>query len=282
VRDHEPGLKPAVGSEEGGQAGQRGVDQPLRAPLADGAEFRHRDRDDIGGHRHRLAVEVPAREQLARVREDHRVVRGRVDLDGEGTGGEFQRVAHGPVHLGHAAQGVGVLDLAAIAVRLADGAAGQELAQVARGGRLSGVRAGGVDARIERHVGALEGIEGERARDVRGARQAPGFGQGQPRHRGHELRAVDEGQSFFCLQHDRTETGLAQRFRAGPHALLVGALAFADEGQRQVGEGREIAARAHAALRGHHRMHAGVDHGHEKVERLRPDAAEPLGQHVRA
>ena len=115
------------------------------------------------------------------VREHHRVVGGRVDLDGDGAGRELQRVAHRAVHLGHAAQGVGVLHLAAVAVRLADGAAGEELAQVARGGRLPGMRAGGVDARVEGHVRALERIEGERARDVGGAREAPGLGQRQPR-----------------------------------------------------------------------------------------------------
>ena len=39
-------------------------------------------------------------------------------------------------------------------------------------------------------------------------------------------------------------------------AALGRADAFADEGQREVGQGREVAARAHAALGGHDRMHA--------------------------
>ena len=76
-----PGLQAAVAGEERGQAGQRGVHEPLDAPLADGAQLGHRDGEQVGGHRHRLAVEVAAREQLAGLGEDHRVVGGGVHLD---------------------------------------------------------------------------------------------------------------------------------------------------------------------------------------------------------
>ena len=81
LRDHQAGLQAAVAGQERGQAGERRVHEPLDAPLADRAELRHRDRQHVGRDGHRLAVEVAAREQLARLGEHHRVVGGRVHLD---------------------------------------------------------------------------------------------------------------------------------------------------------------------------------------------------------
>ena len=67
VRDHEAGAAARRRArQEGGQAGERRVDQPLGAALADGAELGDRDGQHVGGEGHRLAVEVAAREQLAR------------------------------------------------------------------------------------------------------------------------------------------------------------------------------------------------------------------------
>ena len=97
---------------------------------------------EVGGDRHRLAVEVAAGQDLARLREDHRVVGGRVHLDLVDAGHVAERVPGGAVHLRHAAQAVGVLDAAAVAVRLAHGAAGEQGLEVSRGGGLPGVRRG--------------------------------------------------------------------------------------------------------------------------------------------
>src|SRR2546430_8264602 len=52
-----------------------GIHEPLDAALADGSDLRRRDGEDVGGDGHRLAVEVPPRQQLLRIRENHRVVR---------------------------------------------------------------------------------------------------------------------------------------------------------------------------------------------------------------
>ena len=60
------------------------------------------------------------------------------------------------------------------------------------------------------------------------------------------------------------------------------ALAFADERQGQVRERRQVAAGPHRALRGDDGMDAAVEQGDQQVEGLGPDAAEALGQDVRA
>ena len=57
---------------------------------------------------------------------------------------------------------------------------------------------------------------------------------------------------------------------------------FADQDQREVRQRREVAAGADRAARRHHRVHAAVQQRDQQVERLEPDAGEPLGQHVGA
>ena len=62
---------------------------------------------------------------------------------------------------------------------------------------------------------------------------------------------------------------------------MLGA-SFADEHEREVRERRQVAARAHRSARRVLRMHAGVDHGDERVDGLRTNAGESLGQDIRA
>ena len=166
----------------------------------------------------------------------------RVDV-GEG-------VARGAVDLRDAAQAVGVLHLAAVAVRLADGAAREQRAQVAGRGRLAGMRPRGVDARVEGHVGALERVEGQGARPRRRVRA----------RRMASARARPPTAVMSCVPLMRARPSLAssttgarpaaaQRLGAGQAPALVDALAFADEREREVREGRQVAARADRALR---------------------------------
>jgi len=49
-------------------------------------------------------------------------------------------------------------------------------------------------------------------------------------------------------------------------------LTLADEHEGEVRKRREVAAGAHGPARGHHRVDAGVQHRHEKVEGRRADA----------
>ena len=73
----------------------------------------------------------------------------RVHLALDDGGGVVEGVAVGAVDLRHAAEAVGVLDLAAVGVRSHDLAVGEEAAQVGGAGGLAGVRPHGLDARVE-------------------------------------------------------------------------------------------------------------------------------------
>ena len=69
---------------------------------------------------------------------------------------------------------------------------------------------------------------------------------------------------------------------AGQAAALDDALALADEGEREVGEGRQVAARPDRALRGHDGVDAAVEQRDQQLEGLEADAGEALGQDVGA
>ena len=71
-------------------------------------------------------MEVAARQDVAVLGEDQRIVGDRVGLDQQGAGGHAQLVEDRAHHLGLAAQGVGVLHLGAVvAVAFADFGADQ-------------------------------------------------------------------------------------------------------------------------------------------------------------
>ena len=91
----------------------------------------------------------------------------------EHVGGVAQHVEHGAHHLRLAAQAVGVLHaVVADEVRGADGAAGHQRAQGVGAVDLAAMAAQRVDARIERRVGALGGLGRQRAGDQRRVRAA--------------------------------------------------------------------------------------------------------------
>ena len=62
-----PECSPPSRARKAGRPRERRVHEPLDAPLADARELGGRDRQQVGRERHRLAVEVAAREDLARL-----------------------------------------------------------------------------------------------------------------------------------------------------------------------------------------------------------------------
>src|SRR5207302_10984071 len=108
--DHQPAVHPRVGAQEGGQpAGPCRVEEAVDPPLADGGEVGAERGEHVGGVGEPLAVEVPGAHHLAAVDEHQRVVDDRGELALDGGAGDGAEVAGGAVHLGRAAQRVGVL-----------------------------------------------------------------------------------------------------------------------------------------------------------------------------
>lgn len=121
LRNHETGIQTGTWGQEGGQAGQRRIDQHRQAALADRTDLAHRHRQHVGGEGHRLGVEVAAGQRFAGIGEHQRIVGHAVGFDfqrGRGLAQDIQRRAH---HLRLAAQAVRVLHAhVVVAVRFAD------------------------------------------------------------------------------------------------------------------------------------------------------------------
>ncbi len=98
----------------------------------------------------------------------------------------------------------------------------------------------------------------------------------------HGLGAVDEADAFFGVKIDGVDTGALQGFGAGENFAIEFRLAFADQDQRHVGERRQIAARAHAALRRNHGRDAAIEKIAEALGYQGTDAGVAFGKHVGA
>ena len=100
---------------------------------------------------------------------------------------------------------------------------------------------------MEARARALQRLERERAGEVGDAREPPRPHERERGHRGHELRAVDQREALLRREPHRLEPGRGERLGAAQQRALEPRLALADERQRQVGERREVAARADRA-----------------------------------
>src|SRR3546814_7607828 len=83
------------------------------------------------------------------------------------------------------------------AVRLADGAAGQQIPIQAGDVNLAGLTPDGMNARIERRVRTASSINRQSADDHRGGERLLRGKQRHKRNAGRHLRAVQQRQTFF-------------------------------------------------------------------------------------
>ena len=94
------------------------------------------------------------------------------------------------------------------------------------------------------------------------------------------LRPVDERDPFLRCEHDRRQLHLPHHRGRGARAASSRQLAFTDQRQREMGQRRQIAARAHAALLGDLGVQLGVEHAYQEIHDVRPAAGMAFGKHV--
>ena len=257
---HEAAVDAGIGRQERRQFAHRRIDQQGDAPLRQRADLADRQGNLVGGESDRFGVEIAARQDLAAFRQDERIVGRRDRLDRQHGAGLAQQGEAGAHHLRLAAHRVGILHPRAIDMRGADFAARQQGSERRRNVDLGRVAAQRIDLRIERRVGAQDGVDRKRARHECRPQQPLGVEQAGQRQRGRALGAVDHRQAFLGAQYDRFDPGRLHGRGAGqPFAAIVGP-AFSDQDGRQMGERRQIARRADRALRRHRRRHAGRQH----------------------
>ncbi len=111
LRHHEAGVQAGAGSEKRGQTfAERGIHHALETPFADAGQRAQRNCEEVEGEGERLAVKVAARDHVAvssfdlGFHEDERIVDGGVGFGLKHRAAVGERVAHGAMHLRHAAQ----------------------------------------------------------------------------------------------------------------------------------------------------------------------------------
>ena len=128
---------------------------------------------------------------------------------------------------------------------------------------------------------ALQCLQRHRAGDVRDACEAKRANERERGHAGHELRPVDEREPFLRLEHDRREPCLGECIGAAQQPPVERGLPLAHEGQRQMRQRCEVAARADRPPGGHVRHEPRAEDGEQQLDRLDADAGVALRERVR-
>ena len=184
--------------------------------------------------------------------------------------------------LRRAAQRVRILDLVAPAMRLVDRRPFEETDHIRSRVTLARQRAQDVNLRHEARPGALQCLERQRARDVRNLGEPARSHETQRTERSHELRPVDEGEPFLRLEVHRREAD-GRECLAAVHVLAVDAcLALADERKREVGQRRQIPARADRAAARDVRQDAAIQTVEQELRGLDPRTRAALCERIGA
>ena len=224
-------------------------------------------------------MEVAAGEDVPVVRENQRVVGDGIDLRLNHLADIVVGHAAGPVDLGQAAQGVGILH-PGLALVDRQPAALQDLPEVGCHVYLSLVGANGLNTGVVGIDNALQGVNGERGGNVGGLDHHLRVVDGQAGHAHHGAGAVDQSQALLGLQLHHRDAGGLHSLSAGHDLALVDGLTLADHGHHHVGQGAQVAAGTHRALFGNYRMYALVQHLNHRLHGGQPDTGEALGQGV--
>ena len=134
------------------------------------------------------------------------------------------------------------------------------------------MRLGLEQARIEVIALAGERRHAHRRQRVRERRQAPRALARQARQRRHQRRAVHDRQALFRLQRQRWQAKRRMHVGCAHAAVFEQRLAFAREQRGDVGQWREITARADRAARRDHRRDAAIEQQRQALDEQRPHA----------
>jgi hypothetical protein len=111
------------------------------------------------------------------------------------------------------------------------------------------VRADRVQLRLEGAVAAQHRLDGQRGGEVGHREQVARVRDREQEHAEHPVGTVDEGEAFLGRELDRAQAGDGQRLGSGdPRAVLPEHPALAEQHERAVRQGRQIAGRAQRAV----------------------------------
>src|ERR1041385_4198019 len=109
---------------------------------------------------------------------------------------------------------------------------------------------------VKRDRCTSQGFECHRARDVSESDQSLCTIHRQPTDSAHRLRSIEKRETFFYFQLQRRDLCALECYGGCEPFAFVENFSFADRGECEVCEGREITARTNASFFRNHRRHA--------------------------
>lgn len=277
--DHEAaadaGVRGEIGAEVGFGVG--GGEHEEGATLGDAGDVSERDGEHVHGDGDGHAVEVAAGDDVAGagvVREDEWVVGDGGELVEDGGAHGIEGVDGGAEHLRDTAERVGVLDARVVlAVAWEDLGAGEQASDGGGDSPLTGLIAGGVESVVEEGVGGPAGVDGHGGGAEGGRKERVDVDEGEGGPAGHEVRAVDERETFLGFEREGGDAVDLEGFGGGSGvAALVEHASFAHEGEGDVGEGSEIARGADGTNFGDEGDDVGVEDPEDLLDNLGTDS----------
>ena len=184
------------------------------------------------------------------------------------------------MNLWNAAQAIGILNAAIGSLGSRNGAVGQQHRHMIRAVYLARVRARCMQARIEWNRRAPKRFHGKCSRCLRSHKESFKLIQLQTRDRKHCLRAIQQRDALLALQLERFKALFLQAFQRRPHLSAIFSLAFADESQRHMSEGRKVTAGAYAAARWNNWRNAMIQKVADALRNHGPNPGMALGEHT--
>ena len=140
-----------------------------------------------------------------------------------------------------------------------------------------------MNALVKRRIGSFERVTAESAQHVGGVNQRFRRQQRQRAHAQHGLRAIDQRDRLFCLQHEGLDLRTLQRLATRkPYALFIDALALTNQSQRQMRQRRKVSAGTNASLRRDVRRGPAIQHLANPVDDNRAHARVTFGKRIGA
>ena len=231
-------------------------------------------------------MEVAAFEMVACIREDKRIVVGRVEFHGYLTGGIGDGVPGGAMHLRRTAHGVGILHArVSVPMRFAQATALHHPTDIVGDIQLAGIRTQAMNTRVERCIASAQRFDADGGGNVRHALQSDSPVHGQSSHGRHHLRSVDERQSLLCRQPDRGDLRTPQCRSRRPRTVASAHVKDSPtphHRKHQMRQLHQISACSHRALRRDDRNDTRIQHPREHLDRLDPNARMSLEERVDA
>ena len=238
LRNHETAVQARLLDQEARQF-PLASNQLVGTAFGNIAQFGHGDAQEILSQGQRLAVEVAGGNNQILVRENRRVVGHGIDFLERNPAHVFNGIFRSSVNLRDAAERIGILHMRLVTFNHL--AAFQVFAESRSGIHLALVTAYLLDFRIERLDAAIKGFQRQSPDQIGHLAQMLRLHHVVHRKRAHELRAIEQSQTFFGCQFYRLPAMLGQDFRSRAFFPVHPDFAQADQRQAHMRQRSQVA-----------------------------------------